>query len=213
MSEKSSALAAACLSLGLANAWAPEAKADMPIEVSIDSGLHGTVTNALILLSNPDSSSGIPGFILSDPALAGGVIDRGPWLTYLFFTGVPEDNFGTGYAMLGLTQMTDGRRSVVVTGNNLTHMHGLSFEEAFPGFSEADLIDDLLSGGGGGAAFLRTNFAVLFTRHGAESSAVSFTAGAPFGSLTLDVAVVPAPGAAALVSFGLLGVMRRRRHQ
>lgn len=215
MSEKSSALAAACLSLGLANAWAPEAKADMPIEVSINSGLHGDVTNTLFLLSNPDASSGIPGFVIADPALAGGVVRAGPWLTCIcgLDSSVTIDQLGTGYAMLGLTQMTDGRRSVVVTGNNLTFSYGLSFEEAFPGFSEADLIDDLLSGGGGGAAFLRTNFAVLFTRHGAESSAVSFTVGAPFGSLTLDVAVVPAPGAAALVSFGLLGVMRRRRPQ
>ncbi|MBX3410734.1 MAG: hypothetical protein KF859_12725 [Phycisphaeraceae bacterium] len=215
MSEKSSAFAAACLSIGLANAWAPDAKADMPIEVTIASSLHGDVSNALFLLSNPDAGSGLPGFVISDPALAGGVVRGGPWLTCIcgLDSSVTIDQLGTGYAMLGLTQMTDGRRSLVVTGNNLTFSYGLSFEEAFPGFSEADLIDDLLSGGGAGAAFLRANFGTLFTPHGEESTAVSFTVGAPYGSLTLDVAVVPAPGAAALISFGLLGVIRRRRPQ
>ncbi|MBX3385227.1 MAG: hypothetical protein KF768_01505 [Phycisphaeraceae bacterium] len=210
MSERNSALAAACLSIGLVNAWAPEAKAGMPVQVTIESNLLGDVTNAMLLLSNPDASSGVPGFLIADPALAGGVVP-GCCLTWMIFDGVSAASFGSGYAMLGLTQHTDGTRSLVVSGNNLTHSHGLSFEQAFPGWTEGALIDELLSGGAGGEAFLRTNFAVLFTPHGAEADAVSFSLGAPFGTLRLDVTVIPSPGVGALVSLGLIGLVRRRR--
>lgn len=210
MSERSSALAAACLSVGLANAWAPEAKAELQVQVTIESNLLGDVTHAMFLLSNPDSSSGVAGVVASDPALVGGVVP-GCCLTWMRFSNVTTDDFGTGFAMLGLTQRPDGGRSLVVSGNNLTYMHGRSFEQVFPGFSEGTLIDELLLGGDGGEAFLRTNFGVLFTSYGTEADAVSFTQGAPFGALMLSVGVVPAPGAAALFSLGLIGSARRRR--
>jgi len=184
----------------------------MPVRVTIDADLLGDVTNAVFLLSNSDSSAGVAGFVISDPALTGGTISSGGWHTMLQFEGVASDDFGVGYAMIGMTLRATGERSLVVTGDHLTWMFGLSFDQAFPGFAEADLIDDLIAGGEAGAVFLRTNFATLITPHGAASTATAFTLGAPFGSMTLSVAVVPSPGAAvALVSVGFIGLARRRR--
>lgn len=213
MPDKVSALAAACLSVGLASAWTPHAKANVSVDVTIEADFVGDVTNAIFLLSTPDASSGgSAGFVISDPALLGGTIPREGWLTFIRFDGVAADNLGVGYAMLGLTQRATGERSLVVTGDHLTIVLGVSFEEAFPGFSEGELIHELLTGGAGGEAFLRSNFAALITPYGAESTATAFTLGEPFGSMTLSVAVVPAPSAAAaVVTVGLIGLARRRR--
>ena len=152
--------------------------------------------------------------MISDPALVGGPISGGGWLTVVRFDGVAADNFGIGYAMLGLTQRATGERSLIVTGDHLTWMLGVSFEEAFPGYSEGELIHELLTGGAGGEAFLRTNFATLITPLGAESTATAFTLGEPFGTLTVSVDVIPAPGSvAAVVTVGVIGLARRRRRQ
>ena len=58
MSDKASALAAACLSVGLASAWTPHATAGVSVDVTFDANFVGDVTNAIFLLSSPDASSG-----------------------------------------------------------------------------------------------------------------------------------------------------------
>jgi len=211
MSENASAMAAACLSVGLANAWAPAAKADLPTEVRISSNLAGDVSHAIILLGDADPA-GVPGVVISDPLLPGGVISGGGWLTHMIFNELTTDDFGAGYAMLAIREHTDGAFSLVISGGSCwTHVGGASFEEVFPDYSQSVLIERMMAGGPEGEAFLRDNFSTLITPYGTEAPSVAFSQAVDFGGLTIDVVEVPAPGALALAPLAILAAQRRRR--
>lgn len=211
MSENSSALAAACLTVGLSSAWAPAAKADLPTEVRISSSLAGDVAHAIILLGDVDPA-GVPGVVISDPTLAGGVISGGGWMTIIHYSDLSVDDFGAGYAMVGVRELSDGTPSLVVSGGGwLTHIPGASFEEVFPGYSQGELIERVMAGGPEGESFLRDNFSELMTPYGTESAAFAFSQAVEFGGLTIDVVAVPAPGALAIAPLAILAAQRRRR--
>jgi len=175
----------------------------MLTQVHVEANMAGNVSHALMLFGGLGSG----GF--------------GPMLrahsTVLFNNGTPDfeldlqtSDFGDGFAMVGLTGEGSGFLSLVVSTPGLTYMFGMSFEQAFPGFSEAQLINQLLTNDPAADVFLRTNFDLLRQIDGTDATCVSFSNGADFGTITMEVTSIPAPAVVALLPLGLLLPRRRR---
>ena len=134
-------------------------------------------------------------------------------LTQLY-SEMSVENFAPSYALLGVswgsgTSGTD--KHLVLSVPHLTYI-GLSFEDAFPGFNEQEIIQSIATGDDTLALnFLRTNFAVLLQGTGNSGRALSFSLGSDFGTLTVRAVAVPAPMAAALAALGSVAALRRRR--
>lgn len=209
MSENSNAaLAAACLSVGLVNAWAPAASGAVEFPAAkITSNLQEGISHAIILMGDLGSD----GVVIADPVLPGGIISSGGWVTWAFDATLTADDYGSGYAMIGIRDLGNGLQSLVVGGNNLTWQFGASFEEAFPGYSADILLERILAGGPDGEAFLRDHFSTLITPYGMPAQAVAFSQGVDFGTLTVEIFIIPAPGVSAIMAIGLAASLQRRR--
>lgn len=206
----SSSLAAACMAAGLASAWTPSAMGDVMTRIDVESTLAGDVSHAVVLFNSFGSGSGGPGTAVTFDLLQGVQVGGDPWRTFEISSNTFAD-FGDSYAMLAIYGKGSGGQGLVVSTPGLTVIIGVSFENAFPGFSEQVLIDDMLTGGNLAEAFLRTNFALLLTPAGTRSDAVAFSQGAPFGGITFTATAIPAPSAFAVLTAGAFASMRRSR--
>lgn len=203
------ALKSACLSVGLVSAWSPIAGADVVTQVHTQNAMLGDVHHARIMLGGMGSGgSGIPGdLMLSNLYLPGsGSSD--------FYSTSSLQGIGSGYAMIGLAGEGSGPYHAVVSAPGLTLIGGFVFEQVFPGYSEQQVIDQLLLSTPASdqfvSNFLRTNFALLLTQQGERASCASFSTGVPFGFITISASTVPAPTACALFPLGLFMARRRR---
>lgn len=206
----SNSLAAACLGVGLATAWGPSALGDVQTAVWANSRTNGAISHATVISGGLGSGAagGGGGIVyrgLSVPAGQSGLSN----LTILYRSEVATPAFGNSWAMVGISEGS-GSMHLVVSAPGLTYL-GMAFEQAFPGFNEAQLIDSLLAGGSAGETFLRTNFALLLQGHGQEAHCISFSNGTDFGTLTIGVNQVPTPASAVLMAFAGLAARRRRR--
>lgn len=204
MSTTNTAMKSACLSVGLVSAWAPIAGADVLTEVRFECSMSAPVTHARVMLGGLGSGSpGGGGVMLSGVSLPGVGSE-------FILSSLASSAFGDSFAMVGLTGDGSGALHAVVSMGGLTYLDFASFEQVFPGFSEALLIDQLLTNNPAADNFLRTNFALLLTQQGQSSPCASFSGATPFGSITISAVSVPAPASCALLSLGVL-VARRRR--
>lgn len=200
MSSPSSAYAAACLSVGLASAWAPtQAEGAVLSEIRIDTNLDADISHARLMLCG---SGGGWDFV------------SGFHLTYLDLYSIqselPVDPTGTSYALMGLMDDGSGALRLVVSHPGLTILNGNLFESVFPGYSEQVLIDLLLNDSPQADSFLMTYSSMLGQRSGSSSSVTGFSVGEDVGDLTVTWTAVPAPGAALLLPVWAAASRRRR---
>lgn len=194
-------LKAACLSVGLVSAWAATADAEIITEVRFQTNFPSEVTHARLMLTGLGSGSNQVFLnILSLPGSGSGFIS----------SELEAALFGDHYAMVGLYGIGSGAYGVVITTPGLTILDGHLFEEVFPGVSEQLLVQQLLSDSPFVNDFMRTEFAVLRQRQEFSATCYSFSAAAPFGSMSVEVVSVPAPAAAAILPVFLLAHRRRR---
>ena len=83
------------------------------------------------------------------------------------------------------------------------------FSAVFPGWSEAQLLDQLASNNPSALSFLFTNFNLISTPIGSTAGAAAFSVGFPVGSIT--VSYVPAPGLLGAAPLAVFAARRRRR--
>jgi len=199
--SNSSAYAAACLSVGLASAWAPtQAEGAVFSEVRIDTNLDSDVSHARLMLCG----SGGGWDFVSLASLT--YID-----TFTFQSELEVDPTGTSYAMMGLMDNGSGGLRLVVSHPGLTILNGSLFESVFPGYSEQVLIDMLLNDNPQADSFLMTYASMLGQRSGSSASATGFSVGEDVGDLTVTWTAVPAPSAALLLPVWAAASRRRRR--
>jgi len=197
---------AACLSIGLATAWAPIAEADVMTRVRVENSTPTALSHAFLLMGSP--GSGAPGVMMSNVGFSYGTPD------FILDQRAPSD-FGSGYAMIAVTGIGSGAPpggvlGLVVSAPGLTYI-GSFFEQAFPGWSEPQLIDQMMHGGPLPEMFLRTNFAVLMQGLGQTATCTKFSQGEAFGTMHVSIEAVPAPAALAVLPMGLFALRRRRR--
>ena len=209
-----SALAAACLAVGLVSAWTPECQAAPQTRIDYQTNLTGlsSLTYMHVMFGVAGVGSGGPG---SSPLeLRGGSL---PGFGSGFFTSeIDTASFGDSFAMIGVSLGsanpggTSGQR-LLVSWDHLTYIGDIRFEQTFPGFTEAGLIDELINGGPGPSLFLSTFFPVLRVANGEASSCFTFESPDPLGTTRFSVSSIPAPGLFGLLPVGFVALRRRRR--
>lgn len=198
--SSTSAYATACLSIGLASAWAPsQAEGAIQSEIRVETNLQADVTHARIMLCG---SGGGWDFV----SIGG--------LTYIdgftFQSELEVDPTGSSYAMLGLMEDATGASRLVVSHPGLTIIYGHAFEEVFPAYSEQTLINLLRADSPQADSFLMTYASLLSQSSGLGSQVAGFSLGEYVGDITVTWTAVPAPGAAILLPAWFVAVRRRR---
>ena len=113
------------------------------------------------------------------------------------------------YALIGL----DSAGGVVVTFADPSLAFGRPFEAVFPGFSEPQVADAILTGG----PLLDSFIAQLGVTPGASTPThvdcycVHFSTGAIYGTFIADTSPVPGPGAGMVLLIAGSSSLRRRR--
>ena len=196
-------LKSACLSVGLASAWAPSAEADILTEIHFQAELTHGVEHARVLLGSLGSGSVENAIFLRDLSLPG--MGSG-----MFASELALSDFGNAFAMIGILAGSGDAR-VVITAGGGSGLYGITFEEAFPGISESVLIDQLITNDPAADGFLLANFAQLSITRGNFNNAAAFSVGEPVGGIIFDVVSVPAPSALGVLAFALIPRRRRGR--
>lgn len=197
----SNAYTTACLSIGLASAWAPTADAAVQSEIRYQTNLVADVQHARVMLGGWGSGGG-------DCIISAGTL---PGLGSGAFTSELEaGDLGSSYAMIGVSFGSGGGAHLVVSAPGLTYI-GMLFEEAFPGWSEQLLIDQLLTDNPAADAFLTDQFLTLQQMYAHDAVCTGFSAGVNVGTVNFSVVSVPAPGAGLLGAMPLCLLSRRRR--
>jgi len=111
------------------------------------------------------------------------------------------------YTLIGL----DSVGGVFVSFSNPAAAIGQPFSSVFPGFSEAQVADAILTGDSSLTDFMNLldTMPSVGTSMGLECRTVHFSDGADYGSFIADFSPVPAPGATMVVMLG--GVFSLRR--
>lgn len=204
-----SALAAACLAVGLASAWAPEAQAAPQTRIDYQTSLT-SLTYMHLMIGVAGVGSGGPGIA---PVELTGLSLPGPGSGF-FTSEIDTASFGNSYMMIGISQASHPQASprLVVSMDGQTFVPTLSFEQRFPGFTEAGLINDLINGGPGPSQFLRAFYPTLHEPLGEESNCFRFDSPDPLGTVSFSVSNIPTPasGLLGLLPAGYLTLRRRR---
>lgn len=113
------------------------------------------------------------------------------------------------YAVIG----RDSAGGVFVSLNNPAIGNGVSFENAFPGFNEAEVADALLTGGPLVQAFVTRLETIpgAVTPIGIECRTTHFSVGADYGAFHASLAPIPEPTAIATIFVGAGLLLTRRR--
>lgn len=198
--SSASAYATACLSIGLASAWAPtQAEGAIESEIRIDTNLAADVSHARLMLCG----SGGGWDMVSIGSLTILDIRRLP-------SELPFDPDGPIYALMGLMDDGSGVSRLVVSHPGLTIIYGNTFESIFPAYSEQVLIDMLRFDSPQADSFLMTYASMLGQSNGQSSEVAGFSLGEHVGDITVTWTAVPAPGAAMLLPLWLVATRRRR---
>lgn len=199
MSSSTSAYAKACLSIGLASAWAAPSEGAIQSEVSIQSNLPGDLSHARLMLCGSGGGWDVVGN-LSLPGVGSGY----------FQSELAVDPTGTSYSMVGLMDDGSGAMRLVVSHPGLTIIYGDTFENVFNGYSEATLVDLLLNDDPQADWFLLVFADMLDQTTGLQSEWAGYSVGEHVGELTVTWTAIPSPGAIALLPVWLLAARRRR---
>jgi hypothetical protein len=180
------------------------AGADVLSTIHVDADFGHDLSHAMLMCSG--TGSGGPGITFTNLSIRG--LGSGN-----FGSPLDASAFGDSYAMLGLAGGTgsggDGFHLVMSIGH-LTHIDGVDFSTAFPGYSEAQIIDSLLLGSSLAEDFLRDRVLNAGVHLGETSRVVGFSAGVDIGEVTVSLVPVPAPSAFAALPLALLRRRRRR---
>lgn len=193
--------ASACLSIGLASAWAPTADAAVQSEIRYQTNLAVDIQHARVMLGGWGSGGG--DCIISAGTLPG--VGSGA-----FSSELQAGDLGSSYALIGVSMGSAGAAHLVVSAPGLTYI-GTFFEDAFPGWSEQQLIDQLLTDNPAADAFLTDQFLNLQQMYAHDAVCTGFSAGVNIGTVNLSVVSVPAPGAGLLGAIPLCLLSHRRR--
>jgi len=130
-----------------------------------------------------------------------------------FGSDLSIDAYGSSFVMLGLGSGSGSGGNgieLVVSMGGLTYIGGDLFVERFPGYSEQEIINSLLTGTSVALDFIHDQYSNIQTANGSVSPLVAFSEADTIGSISFSVVIVPAPPVLASLPFLFLCGRRRR---